>query len=198
MLSTGLSDLAEIDAAVERLQKKSGPLAVFQCTTQYPSPPQSIGLNIIEQLRARYSCAVGLSDHSGTIFPALAAAMLGVQLIEVHLTLSRDMFGPDVVASVTLPELEQLITGLRFIERMNANPVDKTQLSPDIRPLRGVFLKSVVLVADLPAGRVLSFEDLTTKKPGTGIAAHRFESLPGRVLARDVKKDVPLTDEDLV
>ena len=198
MLSTGLSGFPEIDAAVERLRRHSSPLAVFQCSTRYPSPPETIGLNVIPALRSRYKAAVGLSDHSGTIFPALAAATLGVQVIEVHLTLSRDMFGPDVVASLTASDLQQMVEGVRFIERMNANPVDKTSVSADLDPLRKIFLKSVVPVADLPAGTVVSLADLTTKKPGTGIPACDIETLVGRKLVRDIRKDVPLTKDDFV
>ena len=72
MLSTGMSPLGEIDAAVKIVQDANAPFAVFQCTTRYPSPPEAIGLNVLDELRARYNCAVGLSDHSGTIYPALA------------------------------------------------------------------------------------------------------------------------------
>ncbi len=198
MLSTGLSEYNEIDAAVERLKKKAATLAIFQCTTRYPSPPETIGLNVIDTLKQRYATATGLSDHSGTIFPALAAATHGVQLIEVHLAMSRDMFGPDVVASITPSELRQLVEGVRFIEKMNANPVDKTKVSDDLVPLRSIFLKSVVPVADMTAGTVLSPGDLTTKKPGTGIPASHIDSLAGKILARDVKKDVPLADDDIV
>src|SRR5207253_2594547 len=94
ILSTGMSPLAEIDAAVDRLQHR--PLAVLQCASAYPCPPELVGLNVMQHLRERYGCAVGLSDHSGTIFPAIAAATLGADVIEVHVTLSREMFGPDV------------------------------------------------------------------------------------------------------
>src|SRR4029450_2525903 len=105
-------------------------------------------------LRARYDCAVGLSDHSGTIFPGLAAATLGIEVLEVHATLSREMFGPDVPASVTTAELKQLVEGIRFIERMHANPVDKTGMAAKLQPLRGLFTKSIVVRADLAAGTV--------------------------------------------
>lgn len=198
MLSTGMSPHAEIDAAVSVVRKTQSPLAIFQCTTQYPSPPESIGLNMLSELRERHHCAVGLSDHSGTIYPTLAAvAAHHAQLIEVHLTLSRDMFGPDVVASVTPEELKHLVDGVRFIEKMAANPVTKDVVDPRAAPMRQIFFKSVVPLADLPAGSKLGREVLGLKKPGTGIPAAELDQVVGRVLKRAVTKDTPLQQDDL-
>ena len=97
LLSTGMSPLSEIDAAVERVKARRVPLTVLQCTSAYPCPPEKVGLNLIPFFRDRYGCDVGLSDHSGTIYPGLAAATLNIQVLEVHVTLSREMFGPDVL-----------------------------------------------------------------------------------------------------
>src|SRR4029450_13772316 len=118
-------------------------------------------------LRARYDCAVGLSDHSGTIFPGLAAATLGIEVLEIHVTLSREMFGPDVPASVTTAELKQLVEGVRFIERMRASPVDKDAAAGDAAAMRHLFTKSVVARVDLAAGTVLRPEHLSFQKTGT-------------------------------
>jgi N,N'-diacetyllegionaminate synthase len=175
------------------------PFGIFQCTTQYPSPPEAIGLNIMDELRARHACAVGLSDHSGTIYPSLAAVSAhAAQLIEVHLTLSRDMFGPDVVASVTPAELKQLVEGVRFVEKMARHPVRKDAVDPRAEPMRQIFFKSVVALSDLPKGTTLARDMLGLKKPGTGIPAAQFESVIGRVLKRAVTKDTPLLQDDLV
>jgi N,N'-diacetyllegionaminate synthase len=198
MLSTGMSPHDEIDAAVNVVRKTKSPLAIFQCTTQYPSPPESIGLNMLDELHARHECAVGLSDHSGTIYPSLAAvAAHKAQLIEVHLTLSRDMFGPDVVASITPAELKQLVDGVRFIESMAANPVQKNTLDPRTAPMRQIFFKSVVPLTDIAAGTELARDMLGLKKPGTGIPAAELETVIGRILKRDVTRDTPLQQDDL-
>ena len=125
LLSTGMSPLAETDAAVARVKARGATVGVLQCTTAYPCPPERVGLNLIPVYRERYGCWVGLSDHSGTIYPGLAGATLGLDVLEVHVALSREMFGPDVVASVTTAELRQLVDGVRFIERMRGNPLDK-------------------------------------------------------------------------
>lgn len=198
MISSGMSPFSEIDAAVEVARTANVPFATFQCTTRYPSPPESIGLNVLGEMRARYGAAVGLSDHSGTIHPALAAsAAYGAELIEVHLTMSREMFGPDVVASVTPAELRQIVDGVRFVERMRASPLDKAELDPAVAGMRAIFLKSVVAARDLKAGAVLERTDLGLKKPGTGIPAAEMEALVGRTLQRDVSRDAALSFEDL-
>src|SRR5215831_2458092 len=113
LLSTGMSNLAEIDRAVRRIKLLDVPLAVLQCTSKYPCPPEKVGLDLIPFFRDRYNCAVGLSDHSGTIFPGLAAATLGIEVLEVHVTLSRQMFGPDVPSSITTAEFSELIRGIQ-------------------------------------------------------------------------------------
>jgi N,N'-diacetyllegionaminate synthase len=199
LLSTGMSPHSEIDAAVAVVRKAKAPLAIFQCTTQYPSPPDAIGLNMLDELQQRHQCAVGLSDHSGTMFPSLAAvAAHHAQLIEVHLTLSRDMFGPDVVASVTPAELKQLVEGVRFIEKMAANPISKDKLDPRTAPMRQIFFKSVVPLQNLDKGSRLTRDVLGLKKPGTGIPAADYELIIGRVLKRAVTKDTPLQQDDLL
>jgi N,N'-diacetyllegionaminate synthase len=198
MLSTGMSPHAEVNAAVAVVKARHAPLAIFQCTTQYPSPPEAIGLNVLDELRAKHHCAVGLSDHSGTIFPALAAvAAHQAQLIEVHLTLSREMFGPDVVASLTPQDMKELVRGVRFIESMRANPINKNEVDPKAAPMRQIFFKSVVPLRDLPSGTVLTQEMLGLKKPGTGIPAAQLASVIGRKLKANVVKDVPLQAKDL-
>jgi N-acetylneuraminate synthase len=198
MLSTGMSPITEIDAAAAIVRDAGSPLAIFQCTTRYPSPPEAIGLNVLDELRSRFGCSVGLSDHSGTIFPALAAvAAHRIEILEIHLTMSRELFGPDGPASVTPPEFRTICEGIRFIERMRAAPVDKERVDGAVAAMRGIFFKSVVAARDLPAGTVLSREDLCIKKPGTGIPAAEFDAVVGRTLGRAVERDVPLTLQDL-
>jgi N-acetylneuraminate synthase len=197
LLSTGMSPWDEIDASVNFVRKRDIPFLLFQCTSAYPCPPEKVGLNVIEEFRRRYACPVGLSDHSGKIFAGLAAAALGVDMLEVHVTLSRQMFGPDVPASLTPGELTELVAGVREIETMHANPVDKDQLADELEPLREMFFKSVVAARDLSAGTNLTHDDLAIKKPGTGIHADRLDELLGCSLRRSLKKDELIHEEDL-
>ena len=197
LLSTGMSCMAEIDDAVRRVNSYGVPLAVMQCTTAYPCAPEVVGLNLIPLFRDRYGCAVGLSDHSGTIYPGLAAVALGLEVLEVHVTLSREMYGPDVPASVTTSEFQQLAAGVRFIERMRRSPVDKDAQAAELAPMRHLFTKSVVARVDLAAGTRLTEDHLAIKKPGTGIPAVRMSELLDRRLKRAVAADTLLCDDDL-
>jgi N,N'-diacetyllegionaminate synthase len=173
------------------------PVGVFQCTTAYPCPPEKIGLNLLQTYRERYGCWVGLSDHSATIYPGLAGAAMGMDMLEVHVALSREMFGPDVVASVTTSELKQLIEGIRFIERMRAHPVDKDASAGQTASLRRLFTRSIVARRALPAGTVLTRDDLAIKKPGTGLPPADIDRVVGKRLARAVAADQLLAAEDI-
>jgi len=198
ILSSGMSPRSELDTAVALVKARGLPLTVAQCTSMYPCPAEKVGLNVITKFREQYGCYVGLSDHSGTIFPGLAAAVLGINFLEVHVTLSREMFGPDVPVSLTTGELRQLVDGVRFIEKMIANPVDKDAIAAELRPLRDLFTKSVVVRSDLPAGTVLRREHLLVKKPGTGIPASQLEQVIGRSLRCPVGSDDVLRWSDLL
>jgi N-acetylneuraminate synthase len=197
LLSSGMSPLSELDTAAARVRAAGAELGVMQCTTAYPCPPERIGLNVLGELRERYGCFVGLSDHSGTIYPGIAAATLGAELLEVHITMSRGMFGPDVPASVTIEELRQLVDGVRFVERMLASPIDKNAIAAEMAPLRAIFTKSIVAREPLPAGTVLSDRHLAAKKPGTGIPSERLPEVIGRTLVREVAEDELIREEDL-
>ena len=196
VLSTGMSPWGEIDTAVDRLRDRV-PLAVLQCTSEYPCLPERVGLNIVEELRQRYHLPVGLSDHSGTIFPGMAAATASIAVLEVHLTLSRRMFGPDVAASVTTEELKTLVEGIRFIERAVANPVQKDRLVDGFTHLRNSFMRSPVTARPLEAGHRLTEADIALKKPGTGLQPDSLPQLVGRRLARAVPADHQLSMDDL-
>ena len=197
LLSSGMSDMVEMDKAVDRVRRAGLPLAVLQCTTAYPCPPERIGLNMIPFFRERYGCSVGLSDHSGTIYPGIAAATLGAEVVEVHVTMSRGMFGPDVPASITMEELRALVDGIRFVERMRASPVDKDAIALEMAPLRAIFTKSLVAREPVPAGTVLTEAHLAGKKPGTGIPAERLPDFVGRVLRRNLEKDEQIRADDI-
>jgi N-acetylneuraminate synthase len=197
ILSSGMSDWPEMDAAVEMVRKNGNPLAVLQCTSAYPCPPERVGLNMLDVLRQRYNASVGLSDHSGNIYAGLAAVTLGAEVLEVHVALSREMFGPDVPASVTTIELKQLVDGVRQIERMIAAPINKEQMAEELAPLRALFTKSVVAGADLSVGTVLERQHLKLKKPGTGLDPGQLPELLGRRLCRDLTTDEFITFEDV-
>jgi N-acetylneuraminate synthase len=197
ILSTGLSVSKEISEAVRHVQKAGNPLALLQCTSQYPCSPQRLGVNVINQFRSDYHCAVGLSDHSGTIYSGLAAAAQNIQVLEIHMTLSREMFGPDVVASITTQELKSLIEGIRYIETVISHPVDKSCPDSEAAPLRQIFMKSLYTAVAMKAGETITADNITTKKPGTGIPANRINQILGRKTIKDIEINSMIQLEDL-
>lgn len=197
LLSTGMSGLAEIDQAVQLMQEHDIPLTVLQCTSMYPTPAEKVGLNLLGLFKERYGCTVGLSDHSGSIFPGLAAVTLGITVLEVHVAFSRETFGPDVTSSLTTGELKQLVEGVRMIEKIQNSPVDKDLLARELEPMRKLFNKSVVARKDLIDGTVLKLSDLTVKKPGSGIPASQLADLVGRKVKHLIRHNSLLLEDDL-
>jgi N,N'-diacetyllegionaminate synthase len=196
-LSSGMSSYQELDSAVARLQAAGTDLVVMQCTSEYPCPPEKVGLNIIHELRDRYRCKVGLSDHSGTVYPGLAAAVYGIDVLEIHVTFSREMFGPDVPASVTFEELGQLTKGIRFIETALANPLDKNTIAEEKRELKRIFGKSIVAASDMCAGTMLSGKLLALRKPGTGLPPGEWSAVIGRRIKKPLRVNEQIRLEDL-
>lgn len=197
LLSTGMTTFAEVDIAAGLVRDAGAALGVFQCTGRYPSALEDVGLNVMDELADRLGCPVGLSDHSGTVYPALAAIARRADMVEVHIALDKSMFGPDVPVSLT-PDQIALLRGARdAVAVMDANPVDNDGMAADLAPMRSLFNKSVAPIRQLAAGTTLEPDMLTEKKPGTGIPAADLPTLVGRVLARDVSPNHLLAIEDL-
>jgi N,N'-diacetyllegionaminate synthase len=193
LLSSGMSSWAELDAAVAAGGDR---VTVLQCTSSYPTPPEQVGLNVLAELRRRYGRPVGLSDHSIGPYAALAGVALGAEVVEKHFTLSRSMYGPDAAVALEPEELDELVAGIRSIERMLANPADKDDVSP-FEDMKRVFEKSVVAVVDIPAGTVLGRTMLAAKKPGTGVPAQRLGELVGRRVRTDIAADTVIHEADV-
>ncbi len=196
LLSTGMSGMEEIARTVDFIRERGAPVCVMQCTSSYPTPPERVGMNLLREFAERFGTATGLSDHSATVFPGIVAAWEGAKVIEVHLTLSRYAFGPDVVASLTVEEMAELVRGVRFAETMRRNPVRKSETGEEMRDMRAIFMKSLVLLRPMKAGEVVTGEVLGARKPGTGIPVSEHDRIVGRRLARDVPALRPLLEED--
>lgn len=193
LLSSGMSSWAELAEAVAAAGDN---VTVLQCTSAYPTPPELVGLNLLAELQDRYGKPVGLSDHTLGPYAALAAVSLGAGVIEKHFTLSRQAYGPDAAFAAEPDELRRLVDGVREIDRMLASPVDKDDVGP-FAEMKRVFEKSVVAVAEIPAGTTIAGEMLAAKKPGTGIPARRLGEVIGRRARRDIPADTVLTEADL-
>ena len=197
LLSTGMSPFDEIAKAYDTLAVTGAPVAILQCTSRYPTQLQDVGLNVIAELRDRFQCAVGLSDHSGQIYPAMIAMARGADLIEAHITLDKRMFGPDVSSSLTVEEFMMLSAMRDSLAVIDSHPVDKDAMALDMKGMRDLFQKSVAPTRPLASGTLLTRDMLTTKKPATGIAAADIERIVGRRLARAVVPDRVLNWSDL-
>lgn len=197
LLSTGMSSMDEIDEAVNTVKSRELDLTLLQCTSMYPTPPEKLGLNMIPLFREKYNCKAGLSDHSGTIYAGLAAAALGIDALEAHLTLSKDMFGPDVPVSLTPEEFKQLAGGVRFIDKAVRNPVDKNKIAEELKDMRKLFNKSIVAKAQISEGSILKEENLAFKKPGTGLPPADITKILGKRTKRIIQADELILPEDL-
>ncbi len=195
LISTGMSPWAEIDTAVALAKRLKLPYSLLQCTSIYPTPAEKIGLNVLSEMRSRYGCPVGLSDHTGRPETAVAGAAIGMDLVEVHVTFHPKMFGPDVPASLTFEQLADMVRMIRFVESARQHPVDKDAMADELAPMRKLFNKSIVAACDLASGTVLTREHLAIKKPGTGMPPQKIGMVIGRRLTRPLKADDPIAED---
>ncbi len=196
LLSSGMSSWEELNEAVATIREVHNDIVVMQCTSEYPCPPDHVGLNVLGDMRERYKLPVGFSDHTITNYAAFAAVALGMNVIEKHLTFSRKMYGSDAPHSLLPEEFTDLVNGIRSLEAVLAAPVDKTD--PErYAGMKKIFEKSVVSVVAIPAGTKITAEMLAVKKPGSGIPARRLGEVIGKTAKRDIPADSLLAEEDL-
>ncbi len=188
LLSSGMSSYTELDATLQFLEKFNAQVSLFQCNTQYPTPPENVGLNVIAEMIERYQIPVGLSDHSGEIFPALAAVALGASMVEVHVVFDKRMFGPDATSSLTIDQFTEMVRGIRFLEKGLHHPINKGDNSRFAK-VKGIFEKTLAVNKDMVKGQIIQFEDLESKKPAAqGISAKDYQSVIGKRLNRAMNK----------
>ena len=198
ILSSGMSNLSELDDTINFLKSFGNNLSVLQCTTKYPTSAKDIGLNVISELKERYNIPVGFSDHSSVIYPSLAAVSLGAEILEFHVVFDKKMFGPDSKSSLTIDEVKELVEGVRFLESSLANKIDKTDNST-FKELKNIFEKSLSINKDMKKGDKITFDDLEAKKPfGYGVASKDYKKVLGKKLNKDLTKWDFLQEEDLI
>ena len=198
ILSSGMSNFAELDEAVAFVEQYGNDLTILQCTTSYPTPPERLGLNVIGELKGRYpKHTIGLSEHTAELYASIAGVALGAEVLEFHAVFDRRMFGPDAKSSLTIDEITTLVDQVRKLETTLQHPIDKSDNS-QYRTLKGIFEKSLAVNKDLPAGHVITFEDLEAKKPaGHGIQASKFGEVLGKSLTRAKRRYAFLNQADL-
>lgn len=188
ILSTGMSELDEIDAAVKVLQDNGcGGLTLLHCNTQYPTPYEDVNLLAMNTIRERYNVPVGYSDHTNGIEVPIAAVALGAEVIEKHFTLDKMMEGPDHKASLEPHELKAMVVAIRNVEKALGSAEKKASVSEI--PNKAVARKSIVAKRGITVGEILTEDNITTKRPGNGISPMRWNEVLGTKAIRDFKED---------
>ncbi|WP_295583623.1 N-acetylneuraminate synthase [uncultured Lamprocystis sp.] len=190
ILSTGMSTLGDIEAAIEALEQAGTPrsrITVLHCTTEYPTPMNEVNLRAMQSIAQAFGVRVGYSDHTPGIEVAIAAVALGASVIEKHFTLDRNLPGPDHKASLEPAELKAMVAAIRNIEMALGDGV-KRLTSSEIKN-RPIVRKSLVAARAITAGDVFGQDNLAVKRPGTGISPMHYDSLLGRVAVRNYSAD---------
>lgn len=192
-LSSGMSSWQELDDAVATLQEcRPQNLILMQCTSEYPCASENAGLNLLKEMKTRYSLPVGFSDHTLGNAISIAAVCLGACVIEKHFTLSKSLYGPDARFSATPDEMKALVDDIRAVEKTLECPVDKDQISKSMSHMKTVFEKSIVAACDMSKGTVIKEEHLAYKKPGDGIPARKFQDILGKKIICNITANTKL------
>jgi len=191
ILSTGMCEMSDVRAAVEALYKNGlskENLILLHCNTEYPTPFEDVNLKAMDALRKEFGVEVGYSDHTKGIEVPIAAVALGATVIEKHFTLDRNMEGPDHKASLEPDELKAMVSAIRNIEKAVGGDGTK-HVSESERKNIAIARKSIVAACDIMKGELLTEENLTVKRPGTGISPMRWEEVVGKTAKRDFAED---------
>lgn len=198
ILSSGMSNFNELDDVFKFLSAYNNKISVLQCTTQYPTNPENLGLNVITELKNRYEVPVGLSDHSGKIYPSIAATAMGAEILEFHAVFDRRQFGPDSKSSLEIDEIITLVEGVSYISSAISKPIDKNNNS-EFHELKKIFEKTLSINKSKREGEIIKLEDLEAKKPALmGVSASDYNFVIGKKLVRDLKKWDFINKSDLV
>ena len=190
ILSTGMSTLDEVEAALKILEEAGTPRAnitLLHCNTQYPTPMCDVNLQAMNDLRTLGTAAVGYSDHTVGIEVPVAAVALGAQVIEKHFTLDKNMEGPDHRASLDCNELAAMVKAIRNVEQALGS--DKKAVSDSERPNIVVARKSIVAARHIKAGEIFTEENITVKRPGGGLSPMLWDQVLGQKATRDFPYD---------
>lgn len=192
LISTGMHGFKEITKAIDTCTQYGAPVALFQCSSLYPCPPQKVGLNLISEMKRKFGVPTGFSDHTANIFTAVGAVAFGANMIESHIVFSKDCFGPDVSSSLTVDEFSSMVNGVRYITEVTRSKVSKEDIAADFSEMRNLFTKSIVAAKKLTKGTVINSENIKFKKPGSGMAPELFNTISGKKINRDVEADTLL------
>ena len=181
ILSTGMSTLKEIDMAVGILVDsglKKHQIKILHCNTEYPTPIEDVNLNAMIAIKKKFGVKVGYSDHTLGIETPIAAVALGATIIEKHFTLDRNMPGPDHFASLNPNELKEMVVAIRNIEKAMGSGIKKPNKS-EIKNIP-IVRKSIVAKKDIKRGEKFTIDNLSVKRPGTGVSPMEWDNYIGK------------------
>ena len=190
ILSTGMANLGEIEAALAVLETASmnrSQITVLHCTTEYPAPMAEVNLRAMQTIGQAFGMAVGYSDHTAGIEVPIAAVALGATLIEKHLTLDQNLPGPDHKASLEPKEFAAMVRAIRNIEQALGDGIKRPTASEAAN--LPIVRKSLVASRAISIGELFLATNITTKRPGTGISPMRWDELIGHPSPRDFALD---------
>ena len=182
--------MSDISAAMNVLLKygvQKNQITILHCNTEYPTPYEDVNLLAMQQIKKEFDVAVGYSDHTKGIEVPIAAVALGATVIEKHFTLDRNMEGPDHKASLEPDELMTMVSSIRNIEKALGNG-NKT-VSESERKNIAIARKSIVAAFPIKKGDVLTEDNLTVKRPGTGISPMQWEKVIGTKAIKDFEEE---------
>jgi len=188
IMSTGMCTLDDIEIALQVLNSHGcGPITLLHCTTEYPAPYAEVNLRAMETLRSTFNLPVGYSDHTQGIVIPIAAVAMGAIVLEKHFTLDRTMEGPDHKASLEPAELKAMVEAIRCVEVALGDGVK----NPTDSELRNMVIarKSIVAMKPIGDGERFTSENITTKRPGSGINPMRWNEVLGQFAKRSFQED---------
>ena len=190
IISTGMSTMEEIQAAIKVLTDnglRKEQISVLHCNTEYPTPMVDVNLSAMNEMCRQFGVVIGYSDHTQGIEVPIAAVAMGAEIIEKHFTLDRSLPGPDHKASLEPDELKAMVTAIRNIEQ--AIGTGHKTVSASERKNKAVARKSIVAARDIEKGELFTEENLTGKRPGSGINPMRWPEIIGKIAVRDFNED---------
>jgi len=195
IVSTGMASFEEIDRTYDALVSLDTPLALLNCVSEYPPVYADVNLGVLELMRERYPHAlIGHSDHTPDLYTCFAAIALGAKIIEKHVILDKNQPGPDQSVSIDFHDLTQLVEGTRKIEAaMNS----EKKIHAREQQIREWAFRSLVVTRDVKKGEAILQDMVWSKRPGTGIPAHRMSEVVGLNAAHDINSNTMLRWEDL-
>jgi len=198
ILSTGMANLEEIEQALNTLKKNGATketITVLHCTSNYPATDAELNLRALTTIANSFDTEIGYSDHSLGKEASNAAVALGAKVIEKHITLDRSMLGPDHIASMEISEFQDFVKSIRRTETILGEPIKKPTFSEQLT--LKLVRKSIVALTDVKAGELFSADNVTTKRPGTGLSAVKWQDLIGKKSERNYQKNELIDDKEI-